>query len=78
MIFLKSWFLFQTICGQSGPDFCYSTGKYLFGTSLHHRGVNLVCVECCETGATDDLCACSDIQTEKKEDSKFFECCKYT
>ena len=37
----------------------------------------MVCIECCEDGATDDLCACADIQTENPADSKFLECCKY-
>jgi len=64
----------KTICSKSKLDYCSSSGGYLFGVSLHIQGLNLVCVECCEDGSSKDLCACSDIQTDNKEDSKFFEC----
>ena len=67
--------IIQTVCGR-GTNFCRTSGTYLFGVSLHNLGVNVVCIECCEDGATDELCACAEIQTEEPEDSKFWKCCK--
>ena len=69
---------FKTVCRRvRTSELCFSSGQYLFGVGVHHIQSPLICLECCEDdSSTDDLCACSEIQKEDKEDSLFEECCK--